>query len=114
VLSGDSHAFWANDLLDARGRLVAAEFGTSSISSPSVGDALPGLPLGQLIAQANDEVAFCDQNAKGFVLLTLTKQAARGDFIAVSTILSREFQTRQLASFSVEAGVPARRLRGAN
>jgi alkaline phosphatase D len=29
VLSGDSHAFWANDLYDDGGRLVASEFGTS-------------------------------------------------------------------------------------
>jgi alkaline phosphatase D len=29
VLSGDSHAFWANDLYDDAGRLVAAEFGTT-------------------------------------------------------------------------------------
>jgi alkaline phosphatase D len=33
VLSGDSHAFWANDLYDEGGRLVASEFGTSAITA---------------------------------------------------------------------------------
>lgn len=103
VLSGDSHAFWANDLFDGQKRLVAAEFGVSSITSPSVGDAVPKLPLGELLAKTNEEVVFCDQRAKGFILLTLDRQRARADYIAVSTILAKPYEIRTIARFEVRA-----------
>jgi len=104
VLTGDSHAFWANELSDAEGRAVATEFGTTSITSPSLGDALPGLGLGVHIAEANDEVEFCDQDSRGFLLLTLTRERARADLIAVSTVLDRDFTTRTVAGFELAAG----------
>lgn len=104
VLSGDSHAFWANDLHDDQGRLVAAEFGTTAITSPSYGDLLPKLGLGKLIADANEEVAFCDQNRKGYMVLTLTRRDATADFVAVSTILNKPYATSTVASFNVNAG----------
>jgi len=104
VLSGDSHAFWANNLLDAEGTPVAVEFGTSAISSPSIGDALPAqLPLGDLLDKVNAEVAFCDQRAKGYILLTLTPKAAQADYIAVSTILAKDFTESRIASFKIDA-----------
>jgi alkaline phosphatase D len=104
VLAGDSHAFWANNLADKDGKPVAVEFGTSSISSPSVGDMMPDLPIGTLLEKASPEVAFCDQRAKGYVLLTLSHEDAKADYIAVSTILSREFTAQPVARFAVSAG----------
>lgn len=104
VLSGDSHAFWANDLKDKDGQLVAVEYGTSSITSPSVGDALGGLQLGPAIEKRNPEVLFNDQLAKGFILLTLTHEDARGDYIAVSTITAKPYETRTIARFATRAG----------
>lgn len=111
VLAGDSHAFWANNLADAEGRAVAVEFGTSAISSPSIGDAMPRLPLGELLERVSPEVAFCDQRAKGYVLLTLTPQAAQADYIAVSTILDRDFTETRLARFAIGAETAERTLR---
>ena len=48
VVSGDSHAFWANELWNAEvgGKRVAVEFGTAGITSPGPGETLPGIPLG--------------------------------------------------------------------
>lgn len=106
VLSGDSHAFWANDLKDDQGRMVATEFGTTAITSPSYGDLLPKLGLGKLIADANEEVAFCDQNRKGYIVLTLTRRDATADFVAVSTILSKPYASSTVASFNVNADEP--------
>ncbi|SFR77383.1 alkaline phosphatase D family protein [Sphingomonas jatrophae] len=111
VLSGDSHAFWANDLFDDGGTLVAAEFGTSAISSPSVGDELPQLPLGPLLEQAGDEVAFCDQRAKGFVLLTIDRDAARAEYFAVSTILAKPYEVRTIARYEAGAAAKGARLK---
>ena len=64
VLSGDSHAFWVNELKDGSGNRVAAEFGTTGVTSPGGGDYLPDLPLGALFAQANSEVIYNHQSAK--------------------------------------------------
>lgn len=98
VLSGDSHAAWANDLHDASGTLVAAEFGCTAITSPSYGSLLPG--IGTLIADANQsEVRFCDQDRKGFLLLTLTPDHATGDFRTVSTILAKPYQQASVKRF---------------
>ena len=102
VLSGDSHAGWANDLHDDAGKLVAVEFGCTAITSPSYGSLLPG--IGSLIVEANPrEVRYCDQDGKGFTLLTLTPDAAVADFITVSTVLAKPFTHTTSASFGVQA-----------
>ncbi len=99
VVSGDSHSFWANELHDAKGRRIAAEFGTTGVTSPGAGELLPDLNAGDLVAKANPEVIFNDQVSKGFLLLTLTREAARGDMIAVSTIEAPTFKTSTVKSF---------------
>jgi alkaline phosphatase D len=100
VVSGDSHSFWANELHDASGRRVACEFGTTGITSPGAGEVAPGVNAGDVIAKANREVVFNDQVSKGFVLLTLTKDAAKADMVAVSTITSKAFETKVVRSFT--------------
>ena len=101
VLSGDSHAAWANDLYDASGTLVAAEFGTTAISSPSYGSLLPG--FGALLAKVNPEVAFCDQDDKGYTLLTLTPSTATAEYITVSTVTAKTFTRKVAAKFTTAA-----------
>ncbi len=105
VLSGDSHAAWANDLHDASGKLVAAEFGCTAITSPSYGSLLPG--IGSLIADANKgEVRFCDQDLKGFTLLTLTPEHATGDSVTVSTVFAKPYTQGSAARFRAYADRP--------
>ncbi|WP_309091220.1 alkaline phosphatase D family protein [Phenylobacterium sp.] len=101
VVSGDSHSFWANELHDGQGRRVACEFGTTGITSPGAGEFAPGLDTGELIARVNPEVVYNNQVAKGFVLLTLTREAAKAEMVAVSTITSREFTAAPVKSFRV-------------
>lgn len=104
ILSGDSHAFWANNLSDQEGRPVAVEFGTSAVSSPSIGDALGGVPLGALIEAAGEEVQFCDQQSKGCVVVTLRREEAHAEYLAVSTIFDKAYETRTAARFRLKAG----------
>ena len=111
VLSGDSHAFWANELRDGDSALVAVEYGTSSITSPSDGDALGGLQIGPAIERLNPEVVFNDQLAKGYILLTLTHAEARGDYVAVSTIRSKPYEVTTIARFVTAASEAPSRLR---
>ncbi len=103
VMSGDSHASWANDLYDGSGRLVGAEFGTTAITSPSFGALLPG--LGAILAKVNPEVAFCDQDSKGYTLLTLTPGNAQADYVAVSTVLAKPFTRKLVARYAATAGL---------
>lgn len=106
VVSGDSHAFWANELHDApkdeteSGRLVAVEFGTTGITSPGGADSMPQVPLGEAFAKHNREVLWGDQAAKGFVLLTLTHTQATAQMMKVSTIHAKDYATSVLATFT--------------
>lgn len=102
VLAGDSHAFWVNELHDDAGRRAAVEFGTSSISSPSPADAIGGLPLGLALMAANpQEVKFCDQSSKGFVLLTLERNQATAELRAVSTIMAKPYEARTVKRYRI-------------
>lgn len=105
VTSGDSHASWANNLHDSDGTLRALEAGCTAITSPSYGSILPG--LGRVLAAGNRDVAYCNQDAKGYTLLTLTPREARADYIAVSTVLEREFTARTDASFTTRPDLSA-------
>jgi len=108
VLSGDSHAAWANDLHDASGALVAVEFGATAVTSPSYGSLLPG--IGTLIADANDEVQYCDQDNKGFIVLTLTPDHATADFRTVSTVMTKSFAQATATRFRASAARPEAKL----
>ena len=62
---------------------------------------MPDAPLNEAYVTRNPEVLFTDQSAKGYVLLTLTKDGARGDLMAVSTVVRKEFEIKTLASWVV-------------
>jgi alkaline phosphatase D len=106
VVSGDSHAFWANELYDAPedGNRVGVEFGTTAVTSPGAGDILTDVPVGDMMAEANREVVYSDQAAKGFVLLTLGRTEGKAEMVAVSTILETTFSTRVLKTFTFTPG----------
>lgn len=101
VLTGDSHAWWVNRLADQAGQRRAIEFGVASITSLSAGDAAPQLPLGEALARANEEVLFCRQTGKGFLRLTLTRDAATADLMIVSTIRAKPYRLTTLRSFRI-------------
>lgn len=106
VVSGDSHAFWANELFDAEtgGKRVAVEFGTTAITSPGPGESIVSIPLGEVFAKHNREVLYNNQTAKGFVLLTLTHTVATAELMAVSSVKDRAFTTRAIATYRVTPG----------
>ncbi len=106
VLSGDSHAFWANELSDAARQPVGVEFGATSVTSPGICDVLPLLPVDRFIQEANNDVRFCDNGAKGFVRLTLTHSHATGELMAVSNIRAKPYDLRVLKTYRVKPGAP--------
>ncbi|MGE0741570.1 MAG: alkaline phosphatase [Hyphomonadaceae bacterium] len=102
VLTGDTHTAWANEIADGEGRL-AAEFGTTSITSPSEGDyfAAAGMDFGAAIRARNPQVKYTDPMHRGYLLLTLTKAQALAEFFTVSTILAQQYEVARGAAFTV-------------
>jgi len=101
VVSGDSHAFWVNQLYDRTGTTkVAAEFGVTSVTSPSIGEALPMLDFAKLIMDRNRKVLLNNQHAHGYTLLTVTRNAVVGEHVAVEK-LNKPYSATVLARFRV-------------
>jgi alkaline phosphatase D len=102
VLTGDSHTAWANEIADAQG-LAAIELGTTSITSPSESDyfAAAGIDFAAAIRARNPHVKWSDGRNRGFLLLTLTRERARAEFMVVSTIQSAEYETSRAAAFEI-------------
>lgn len=104
VLSGDSHAFWVNMLRDASGKPVAAEIGTTAITSSSLGNMLGNVELGPLFSQSCPEVKFCQHLTKGYSLVTLTVDEMAVDLIGMSTVLDKKYDRFVLKSYRLKAG----------
>jgi alkaline phosphatase D len=98
-LTGDSHSFWANQLADDAGRPAGIELGTSGISSPGDFIARGFSPaeaarIDRTLGDKIEEVTWTSNLHQGYVRVTLTRDRGEADFIAVSTVLSRDYFTR--------------------
>jgi alkaline phosphatase D len=104
VLSGDSHTSWANELKDGEGR-VAVEFGATSITSPSDAEyfAPAGIDFNAGVRARNPDVKYTDGAKRGFIVLKLTREQANAEFVSVSTILDKNYETARAAAFSIAA-----------
>lgn len=102
VVTGDSHTAWANEIADAEGR-VAVEFGATSVTSPSESDyfAAAGIDFAAATRARNPHIKWSDGRHRGFMLLTLTREQALAEFMAVSTIQSAAFETSRVGAFTV-------------
>lgn len=102
VLSGDSHMFWASDLYrESDGRFAGVEFATGSITSPGGYENLSSDPrlfdiAAKAIPERNRGVRFANVKDKGYVLLTLTPDTAQAEYIRVSTVLSKTYETTSI------------------
>ncbi|MDX1404263.1 MAG: alkaline phosphatase D family protein [Woeseiaceae bacterium] len=104
VLSGDSHGYFANELYDAAGMPMGVELATTGISSPRF---LLNLGMDatvrwdELATRHNREVVWAESRYRGYIRLTLTPQDAHADFITVSDVESRNYQTNVIKSMEV-------------
>ena len=104
VLTGDSHAFWANELFSDSGQRMGVELGTAGITSP--GDFENYGPDGaaafdRLVAEHNREVTWTDCTHRGFVKLMLTPSSAKADYVVVDNVESRQFGSSILRSVDI-------------
>jgi alkaline phosphatase D len=91
TLAGDTHTAWANQLHDKEGQIRGVEFACTSVTSNGAGDSLPLQELNWLVPEANDEVLYYNAFAKGFTLVTLKADRVEAEYVAVSTIRSRDY-----------------------
>lgn len=104
VLSGDSHSYWANALYDSDGASMGIELGTTGITSPRSLETLgnEGLARFDLAnAAANEEVVWTDGRYRGFIRLELDRDRAHADYVTVTNIESRDYDTRIVRSVNI-------------
>ena len=89
TLTGDTHNFWANDLVDEDGDRIGSELGVTSVSSPGAFDGRPGPDIGRLFEQANEDVLVNNVYDRGWVKLVLTPDQAEAEFVSMETVLER-------------------------
>lgn len=108
VLTGDTHSAWANEIEDEEG-LAAIELGTTSVTSPSDASffTAAGIDFAAGVRARNPHVKWADMAHRGFLLLTLTPDAAQAEFFTVSSVEAREFELDRAAAFSIDAATGA-------
>ena len=104
VLTGDSHAFWANELYDGSNQPMGVELGTTGITSP--GDFENYGPEGaatfdRLVSEHNREVVWTDCTQRGFVKLILTPESARAEYIVVNNVQSEQYSSSVLRKMDI-------------
>jgi alkaline phosphatase D len=73
---------------------VGEEFATTSVSSPGFEDYLSALPSAQVKAIFEgvvDDLNWMDASRRGFLKMTITPAAVKGEWVFVSTIASRSY-----------------------
>ena len=116
VLSGDSHNAWFNDLRTLDGATkVGVEFATSSVTAPGyesagLGDLAPfidgsGVTGGKFGLRAGliDDVNFADTKKRGYLLVTVTASAVKGEYVFIDTVRSKAYAASVGKTVTVDA-----------
>jgi alkaline phosphatase D len=94
VLGGDSHNAFASDLRDASGQGVGVAFDTPSVTSTGLELKYRDISrqfLADALVRIMPDLKFAETSHRGYLLLTLTPDSARGDWIFVSSVLDNAF-----------------------
>lgn len=107
VLTGDSHSFWSNDLMDDHGVRMGVELGTAGVNVPSgfeMGGFRPALieRLDALYAETNAEVRWTNSARRGYVRLVLGQTEAKAEFVSVETTKATNYQVATLRTEHIQ------------
>ena len=94
VLAGDTHNAWHSSLTLLDGSKVGEEFATSSVSSPGLENYLAALPPEQvksIFENVIDDLDWMDPKRRGFLKMTFTASAAKGEWVFIDRIDSRSY-----------------------
>jgi alkaline phosphatase D len=96
LMSGDLHAFFVNEIRNARGSPVAVELITSSIANNNT-DVSAVLPL-------NPQIRFHDGRHSGYIRCEVTRERLRADMVAIEDMRDPRTPRSVLASYEIPAG----------
>ena len=107
TLSGDSHNAWFANLTTLAGEKVGVEFAASSVTAPGfesvgLGAMASSLDGSALVAQLGsaavgaglglvDDLNYADTIRRGYLLMTVTSDAVKGEYVFVSTVKSATY-----------------------
>ena len=110
VLSGDSHDGWFTNLTTLGGEKVGVEFAGTSVTSTgfeavglgAVGSSLDGSALVPQLGNAAigaglgliDDLAYANSSERGYLLMTVTANDVKGDYVYMSTVKSTTYTRR--------------------
>ncbi|MEM9014713.1 MAG: alkaline phosphatase D family protein [Pseudomonadota bacterium] len=106
VVTGDTHTWWANDLIAEDGQQMGVELGTHSVTSPSpfapsfLGGR--GAEYALLANRDNKDVRYVSGENHGYIDLTITHSDARAEFVAVDTIESLDYNAFVKVAFDIK------------
>jgi len=84
---------------------MGVELGSTGITSPrSLLDlGVPALTrFDELIAEKNQEVVWADGRYRGFIRLEITHDGAHADFVTVTNVETRDYETRIVHAMDIE------------
>jgi alkaline phosphatase D len=106
VVTGDSHNGWAFDLPEG-GRPAGVEFGGHSVSSPGFESAAKGIDpavIARDMVSGSKELRWMDSSNRGYMLLSLTPQAATNEWVFMDTVKTRSLTTKGSHKMKVRPG----------
>jgi alkaline phosphatase D len=95
TLAGDTHNAWASQLRNTNGDIVGAELATASVSSPGLEGLLGAAAAAQfapLLEILVDDLVYTNLSDRGYLRVTLTREAATADWRFVSAIDSPDYE----------------------
>jgi alkaline phosphatase D len=105
VISGDSHSYWQNALFDDDGQSMGVELGATGVTSPrSIMESLGGDVMqrfDQLNNANNEEIIWSDGRHRGFIRLQVNHKGTHADYVTVSNVESRTYETHTLRSVDI-------------
>jgi alkaline phosphatase D len=115
ALSGDSHNAWCANLTTLAGEKVGVEFATSSVTAPgfesaglgALASSLDGSALGANAVGAGlgliDDLLYTDTIRRGYLMVTVTAAAVKGEFVFMSTVKSTTYSASVGKTITVAA-----------
>lgn len=116
VVTGDTHTWWANDLVTKEGTPVGVELGVHSVTSPSpyrkefLGG--KGEEYALLTNRENKDVRYLSGDDHGFIDLTITREKAEAIFHAVDSVETQNYNAFKKAGFEIDKKSGAARFSG--
>jgi alkaline phosphatase D len=106
MLAGDSHNAWAFELMQD-GERAGIEFDGHSVTSPGYESSLRQVTpadLARALVETNPEMKWTDTSGRGYMTVTLTPEAATGEWLFVDTIVGRSPKISRTHRMRTRAG----------